>query len=196
MAIMRIRSLITGPNGLPGLHTTYWSGASSTPVGADAVDVSGRVRAFWDGVKTLLAQGVTVSFPFPADVLDHTNGNLQASLGTSAPASVVSTGALELPKATMLLLKYNTTLVLNGRFLRGRSFIGPLASNVNNSGIPLAASNTTLLTATAALGTGATSSAQVVWHRPTPANPTAGAISPVITYSSSTEFAVLRSRRD
>jgi len=194
--IMRVKAHITGPGGLPGIHTTYWLGASSTPVTADAVDVHGRVRAFWDGVKTLTATGVTITFPGPIDVLDHTNGNLQFTLNGGLPTNVVSTGSSELPKATQLILGYATTLVINGRFLKGRSFIGPLSTATNTGGSVTAASNVTLLAACAALTSGATASTQVVWHRPTASNPTAGAVSAVTGYSTNTEFGVLRSRRD
>lgn len=193
---MRIRAQITGLGGLPGVHTTYWNGASSTPTGADAIDCAGRVRTFWDSSKALLAAGITVIFNQPADVLDPLNGALLNQLGIASPANVVSSGTGELPKATMLLLRLNTGVVLNRRLLRGRSFIGPLAVNVNTAGIPTAAANTALLAATAAFATGATASQIVVWHRPTQALPASGAVAPVLSYASNPEFSVLRSRRD
>lgn len=195
-SIMRVRWLITGLTGLPGVHTTYWTGASSTPVQADATDVSGRVRAFWDGFKTVLAAGVTVSTAASVEVLDVATGTLVGQLGPGSQTSVVSTGANELPAATMMLLKLSTATVLNGRRLQGRSFIGPLGTGANTNGKVTPASNTTLLTASNALFTGATSSALVVWHRPDRVTHLGGVVAPVTVAGTAIDFAVLRSRRD
>jgi len=196
MSIMRVRALIIGPGGLPGVHTTYWNGASSTPISADALDVSGRVQAFWNSFKLQLAAGVSITFNLPVDVLNSATGALENQLAGGSPATVVATGTGELPKATMVLLRYNTGVVLNRRLLRGRSFIGPLAVATNTAGTVLPATNTALLTAAGFLGTGATASVNVVWHRPTELLPASGVVAPVSSYSTNTEFSVLRSRRD
>lgn len=194
--IMRIRWSITGLTGLPGLHTTYWTGASSTPVQADATDVSGRVRAFWDGVKTILAPGVTVSTAASVELLDVATGTLVGQLGPGSQTAVVSTGANANPSATMMLLRYTTATVINGRRLQGRSFIGPTATATNTGGRVTPASNTTLLTAANALFTGATASALVCWHRPDRVTHTGGAVAPVTVTGTAIDFAILRSRRD
>lgn len=178
------------------MHTTYWTGASSTPVGADAVDVAGRVRAFWNSFKNHIPTTVTISTNTPADVLNEATGELQAQLAVGAPANVVGGGSGELPKATQVLLKLNTGSVVNGRFLRGRQFIGPICLADNLAGVIVPATNTDLLTAAAFYNTGATASALVVWHRPTELLPAGGVTAPVISYGTNTEFSVLRSRRD
>ena len=196
MSIMRIRYQITGPGGLPGLHTTFWKGAAAVPVAADAADVAGRVRAFWNSFAPQLANTVTVSPVGPADVLDEPTGQLLSQLAIGSPANVVGTGTGELPKATMVLLKYSTSIVINGRFLRGRSFIGPLGTGANTGGVVVAATNTALITASVFLGTGATASSHQVWHRPTQLSPSSGQASAVTSYGTNTEFSVLRSRRD
>lgn len=196
MSIMRIRFQIAGPGGLPGVHTTYWNGASSTPTTADATDCAGRVRAFWDSFKVNVSGTVTVSCNQPADVLNPATGALENQLSVGAPANVVCTGSGELPKATMMLLRYNTGVVLNRRLIRGRSFIGPLGTGNNTNGTVVPASQTALLTAAAFLNTGATASKLVVWHRPTELLPASGVVAEVISYATNTEFSVLRSRRD
>lgn len=196
MSIMRVRFNITGLAGLPGLHTTYWTGASSTPIAADALDVVARVRAFWDSFKVNLAAGVTVSCNQPVDLVDETTGILVGQLGAGSPALVLSTGSGSLPSATMMLLRYNTGLIVAGRRLQGRSFIGPLATATNSGGDVVPTVNTALLTAAALMNTGATASLLVVWHRPTDANPSGGLTSGVTSYAANPEFSVLRSRRD
>lgn len=196
MSIMRVRFNITGLTGLPGLHTTYWTGASSSPIAADALDVVARVRAFWDSFKGQMAAGVTIGCNQPVDLVNETTGILVGQLGAGSPANVAATGSGSLPSASMILLRYNTGLIVNGRRLQGRSFIGPVATGTNTGGDVVAGTNTALLTAAALMNTGATSSLLVVWHRPSAANPSGGLTSPVTSYATNTEFSVLRSRRD
>ena len=196
MAIMRLRFNIQGTSGLPGLHTTYWTGASSTPVNADASDVMGRVRAFWQGLITALPTGVTVTQNSPIDILDVATGQLLGQLPGTPVATVTGTGGAQLPRATMLILRLETLGIVNGRRLQGRSFIGPLSNTANSAGVVAAATQTTLLTAAANMNSGATASLLQVWHRPSPASPSGGSVSTVTQYATNTEFAVLRSRRD
>lgn len=196
MSIMRVRFNITGPGGLPGVHTTYWTGASSTPIAADALDVVGRVRAFWNAFKSHLPTTVTVSITSAVDVLNQATADLENQLPAGTVLSVTGTGTGELPKSTMMLLKLNTSAVLNGRFLRGRQFLGPLSLADNTNGIVTPTSNADMLTASTQYSTGATSSALVVWHRPTELLPASGVVSPVTSFGSNPEFSVLRSRRD
>lgn len=196
MSIMRVRFQLTNVEGLPGLHTTYWTGASSTPVQADATDVAARVRAFWNSLASIMAAGVVINPIAGVDILNQATGELEGGLVTGTLSSVSATGTGSLPSATMLLLKYATAAIINGRRLQGRSFIGPVSTSVNTGGNPTAASSTALSTAAALLTSGATASALVVWHRPTELVPAGGVVSPVTAFGTATEFAVLRSRRD
>jgi hypothetical protein len=97
--------------------------------------------------------------------------------------------------ATMILLRYSTSVIVNGRRLQGRSYLGPVGTNTNASGNVASTANAAALTAAALLNTGATASKLVVWKRPTPAFPAAGQTADVTGYGTNTEFAVLRSRR-
>ena len=195
MSIMRVRFSIGGLEGLPGLQTTYWNGASSTPITADAVDVCARVRAFWNSFAGNMAFGTLVVGPQSVDVIDESTGTLVGQLQPGALASVSGSGATSLPSATMMLLRYNTAVIIAGRRLQGRNFIGPLGTGSNGAGNPTSTANANLLTAAAFFNTGATASALVVWHRPSGGFPN-GSVSPVTGYGTATEFSVLRSRRD
>jgi len=196
MAIMRVRFTLTNLEGLPGLHTTYWTGASSTPVQADATDVSTRVRAFWNSLAGTMANAVVIAPVAGIDVLDEVTGLLVGGLTSASLASVTGSGTGSLPSATMLLLKYSTSVIVGGRRLQGRSFIGPVSTTVNTGGNPTAGSATALATAAALLTSGATASALVVWHRPSGEPPAGGSTAPVTAFATANEFAVLRSRRD
>jgi hypothetical protein len=196
MSIMRVRFTISGLEGLPGVHTTYWKGASSTPLDADCADVCGRVRAFWDTIKGSLAAGVIIVAPQSADLLNEATGELVGAVQPGAIAQVAGTGTSSLPSATMQLLRLNTTTVVNKRRLQGRSFIGPLGTAVNVGGNVQASANTLLLTGAANFNTGATASALQVWHRPTELVPAGGQVAAVTSYGVAVEFAILRSRRN
>jgi len=196
MSIMRVRFTITGLTGLPGLHTTYWTGASSTPVAADALDVVARVRAFWNTIKNNMAAGTTIAINQNVDVLDQVTGTLTGQLAPGTVTSVVGSGTSSLPSATMMLLKYQTSTIVNGRRLQGRSFIGPLSTLCNTAGDVTPANNALLLTGSNDLTTGPTASSLVVWHRPTDLLPAGGSTAPVVSFATNTEFSVLRSRRD
>jgi len=196
MSIMRVRFIITGLNGLPGLHTTYWNGALAAPVQADAQDVVDRVRAFWQALNSTMADGVTISPDGTVDVLAESTGALTGSFSATA-ASVSSIGTGAAPLASMMLLKYFTAAIVNGRKLQGRSFIGPVESTAISSGQVSSTANTSLITAAGSLSTGgSTASEQVVWHRPTLAAPSGGSTSVVTGFGTDIDFAVLRSRRD
>ena len=196
MSIMRIRTVISGSQGLPGLSTTYANGASATPVTADAADMVARVRAFWDGIKTLLPSTSIILVSGQVDLLDPANGELTGGLSVTAPSAVLGTGSESLPQATSILLQCETGVIIAGRRLRGRTFISPVDQVTNIDGLVGSASRNTIITSATTSLTGVTTSAPVVWHRPKAPGPTGGSVSPVTSYNVGSNFAVLRSRRD
>lgn len=196
MSIMRIRAVISGTQGLPGLSTWYYNGTTATPDAADAADAVARVRAFFDGIKGLLPTANVITVSGGVDLLDPANGDLTGSLSVTAPATVTGTGGGQLPPANAILLTGQTGVIIAGRRLRGRSFISPCASGAMTAGLVSSAAASTVVTSATVSLTGVTSSAPVVWHRPKAPGPTGGSVSPVTTYSVGSTFAVLRSRRD
>jgi len=196
MSIMRIRATIAGTQGLPGLSTWYYNGTTSTPSNADAADAVARVRAFFDGIKGLLPTANTVQVSGSVDLLDPATGALTGSQSVTAPSIVTGTGGGPLPPANAILLTGQTAVIIAGRRLRGRSFISPVASGTQTSGLVSSAAIATTITSANTSLTGVTSSVPVVWHRPQPPGPSGGSVSPVTTYSVGSTYAVLRSRRD
>ena len=196
MSIMRIRTVISGLQGLPGLSTLYANGASATPVSADAVDMVARVRAFWNAIGAQLPSPVFTLTSGEVDLLDPANGALVGSLSVTGPASTAGTDTEALPLATAILLVGETGVILSGRRLRGRTFISPAGQTTNVDGVVTSATRTAIQTAANVMRTGTTASAPVVWHRPKLPGPLGGSVSPVTTYVVRSNYAVLRSRRD
>lgn len=196
MSIMRVRAKISGLEGLPGLHTTYWNGTTATPDAADADDCVDRVRAFWDSFKGNLASGVIIEVQTPVDILTVATGELVGA-ETASTTSVTSTGTGALPSQVQMLLQLLTSDIVAGRKLQGRSFIGPLEAAANSGGLVASGYNTSLTTAADFLVSGgATASALVVWHRPSLALPNGGSVGVVTGFGTKTGFSSLRSRRD
>jgi len=197
MAIARVRAVVGGVSGLPGLSTFYFHIAGTSVTAAEANDVTGRVRLCWDAFKALLAAGTTVLVQQGVDVLDSASGALLAKgSATAAPAVVTSTGVGELPPATAMGLRLFTAVVIGGRALQGRAFLSPLSTNAATAGVPSSTAITAANAAGAALLTGATGSTCVVWHRPSIAH-TGGLAADVSSVGAdSAKLWVLRSRRD
>jgi len=197
-SIMRVRFNITVGTGLPGLHTTYFRGASSSPVSADALDVAARVRAFWVAAASIFCTTTGMQTSGAVDLVEDTNGLLTGGLSGGSPAGVSGTATANYsPLASMVLLRLQTGVIRNGRRVQGRIFLGPAAQTTQtNGGVPTAAAGTAATNAGAALGSGATTTHPVVWHRPHLAIGSPGEAISISGYQAGPEFAVLRSRRD
>lgn len=193
--VAKVTTLIQGTSGLPGYQVLYFSVAGSVATGAEANDITGRVRAFWDGVKSIMAASVTM-VTSPTVVSYGTNtGGVNGITTAVAPTGVISTGTGELPSATMLGLQLGTNVVTSRRLLIGRSFIGPLATAASTSaGVPTSTARSAVITAAGLLTTGATSSQLQVFHRPRAGG--SGSSAPVVSLDCALKFWYLRSRRD
>lgn len=197
MSIYRVRAVVNGWQGGPGLNTFYFD-ASGGPSGADAATVAGRVRGAFDVFKTMFHSSVTVQVQPQVDVLEELNGVLIGSFGIATPAVVTGTsanvtGAAEVAAGLVL----DTGLVVDGRRLKGRAFLSPLQGPILATVLPPAG----LVTAVNAFGVAvatatppAATAPLVVWRRPTPS--VAGLIRPVLTASCAPKWFALRSRRD
>lgn len=196
MTLMRVRTVLNGWPGGPGLNTFYFD-ATTTPSNTVAADVVGRVRAFWNSSAALFPTTFSAQVQANVDQLDETTGTLLGTFVGGAPAVVAgASGTAYNAFATMVLLRLNTGVVLNGRRVVGRSFIGPVTSTVDQGGNPLLSNVTTLLAAATAMLTGSTSAIPEVWHRPFPKGSGTGREFFVTNFTAAPYFAVLRSRRD
>lgn len=156
MATIR-RCYITwnGLTGLPGLSVFY------APSG---VDPTGDLATFFSTIKANFPTGLTWQIPNGGDELDDTNGVLTGGWA-GTPSTVSATGsATSWAAGVGAYVNWNTTAVVNGRRVRGRTFLCPLvASAYDNSGTILAAALSTFQTAATALTAGGKT---VIWHRP------------------------------
>jgi hypothetical protein len=194
--MIRTRAVLLGVAGLPGLFTAYHVG--STPAtNAEGLEAATRVRALFENFKTHMSSSVSVQYSATADVLDSTTGTITGGLSFTQPVTTVGTlGTSFIATPAQYLLRYLTSSIINGRHVRGRSFIGPcMVSDATATGQPSLGVQSALQAAGALLGTTVvTPIAHVVWHRPV--NHAGGAAVSVVSYGAGAQYAVLRSRRD
>lgn len=193
--MIRNRAQITGIEGLPGLFTAYFVGSTPATT-AEATEAAARVRACWEHIKGSIPATVSIVYSGACDVLDPATGTLTGGLTGTLPVTTVGTQtALELPLGTMGLLQHNTSSIIAGRRVKGRSFMGPFTEAENGSdGRPSPTQQVDIAAAGALLGTTITTPiAHVVWHRPKSGS--GGASVAVVGYSASGLWSFLRSRR-
>lgn len=194
MSLYRVRAIINGVQGLPGLNTHYFA-ATGAGTGAEALTCATRVRAAWNAVAGQLPTAVVVSVQSQVDLIDPVTGNLAGSFSITPPANVGgSGGAFTGAPQVAAGLVWDTTVISNNRRLRGRTFISPLYGGTVGAPTPpaalvtaLAAYSTQLLTASPP----ATAPASV-WHRPGGA--LAGTSFPILVGTPAAKWFTLRSR--
>lgn len=195
--ILRTTGLVTG-TGLPGggLTTMYWSPGTVGGSTADATDCLARFRTVWETFKADISSSISVNWDALVLAIEATTGVLTGTFNATDPATTVGTNAGEpLPYQTQGLIRWGTATVINGRRLRGRTFVpGPTETLNTTGGVPSSGYTTDLTAGAATIFTpGATASAAVIWHRPGPGG--AGASSLITSATTSPNWSVLRSRR-
>jgi hypothetical protein len=193
--LMRVRAVSSGWTGGPGLNTFYFLG-SEPPVTAEATEAVARVRAFYESLKTRMATIWTVQPDNSVDTLNDVTGALTGGLAGTAVAATTGTGLSTINDlASMAVIRINTGVIVNGRRLQGRHFIGPFDTGQTTSGGLAPATVTAFNTAANLLTTTiVTPILACVWHRPV--GGAGGSHATVSTFATQTKLGVLRSRRD
>lgn len=148
-----------GLGGLPGVSTFYYP--SSAP------SLSG-LTAFFTAIKALVPSAMSWNIPNSGDTIDMATGELVGGWLGSGGGTVTGTGGSGTYAAGVgARIQWNTLGIVDGRRVRGATFIAPiLGSNFDSQGTIASASLTTLQTAASALA--ASGVAWGIWSRPTP----------------------------
>nr|CRY97417.1 hypothetical protein [uncultured prokaryote] len=125
-------------------------------------------------------------------ILDEETGALVGQWSdTTAQGMGDATGTGVVSNVAQGLIRWNTDQVVNGRFLKGKTYLPGLAAGANTGGEVTAAVITQI---TAALDTFiATGNGPAVWHRPV--NGVGGAARIAVSATLWSEFAIQRGRR-
>lgn len=179
-----------------------WAGGSVAGLAANvlhyAADVGSpnpaAILAAYDAVKANLPNNVTVTIPNSGDLIEDDSGTLigvwsgtggGTVTGTASPAQAAGVGAC---------ITWRTGGIVNGRKVRGRTFLVPYAaSQYDQDGtlIPNAVTFTNAF-ATAMMASGPLG----VWHRPAKGASTGGETWGVVLPIVHDKVAYLSSRRD
>jgi len=160
-------------------------------LGSPAAAQRSALGAFWNNVDALLDSNALWTIRTDGRELDDATGTLTGAW--SEATAYTGAGALAgqcVPDAAHVLFRWGTGVVVNGRFLKGRTFVPGLSTAQILEGNVATAAVTTFNTAAAAL----TSSSLGVWHRPVAG--AGGVFQDVTTGTVWNELAVLRQRRN
>lgn len=198
--ILRVKSKWTGFNGAPGYTNFYFRdfSVSNEPTQAQADAAVARTATFWNNVKSRFPTVVTISIQGDVEVVEETTGEMQGVFGvTPPPAHVGGATSSVYSGPTGMVINWRTAGVRNGRRVRGRTFLVPVATeNFATDGtidatklasVQSTANDLASQTGTPDLG---------VWARPTAPGATDGQWYPVTSATVPDLAAVLRSRRD
>jgi hypothetical protein len=189
----RVRARWSGFQGSPGFSNFYFDTAALPNLGA--------LRTFFDSSKGFWAPGVSVQIENTGDTISDQDGSLQGSWSTTSVFSVDSAGTGGYAGAAGAVVHWNTSTVVRGRRLRGRTFLVPMNSSAYDTSGTISSGLKTNLEGAAAAMVSALGSTFRIWSRPL-RNPTTGAITAngtnsAVTSSRVPDLAVsLRSRRD
>jgi hypothetical protein len=158
MSIQRIRVVWGGIATGPGVSTFYAE--------AGAVPDLPKLRTALDNLKTAIAPGVTLQIQNQGDTLDETTGALTGSWSTTASAVITSTATGTFAAPVGGCVNWQTESIHNGRRLRGRTFVVPMASSQFGANGQLLAGAAGALQGLIAGVMLATSPHFVIWGRP------------------------------
>lgn len=201
--LLRVKVRWSGFTGGPGYSVLHFrdfgtgdgeGGAVNAAAAQGAVD---RTRAAFNLIIASLPQSVRIDVEPEVDVIEDTNGQLVNTFATTAPAQVAGTATTTYASSTGANISWNTRGIRNGRRIRGRTFLVPLALGSFDGNGVLAASTITRIQAMANLLTDTTGTPDLgVYARPSSAGATDGQWSVATSGKVAMRGAVLRSRRD
>lgn len=151
------------------------------------------LNAFWNGTKGFLSNQYNWSVRQEGREINDGDGSLAGAWSVAAPLSGTGTDTSQpVPEASQVLVRWATGIVVDGRFLKGRTYVPGVATGYSASGQVLASVRTNFTASGNNLATAAVGFA--IWHRPSPGG-TDGQSAVVTSSSVWNEFAVLRRRR-
>jgi hypothetical protein len=166
----------------------HWAGTTQT----DAESAIAALAAGWAALDAQVSNLLTWSTESDVEQISAATGELLGVFQVDPVADAGTGTADPLPFATQGLIRWRTGSIVNGREVRGRTFIPAPTEAVAIDGRPSAAFVTAASAAIAAWTGGLV--ALEIWHRPNELG--AGSAWSVETGQLWNQFAVLRSRRD
>lgn len=156
--------------------------------------VAAALRDFYFDIRLYIPSTVSIDVPDSGDTIDDATGAITGSWSSAANPVVTCTGSGNYSAASGGLVQLRANAIIEGRRLRGRSFLVPLIGGAYDAAGQLGGAAKSAIGA--ALNGLVADSADhlVVWSRPTTGR--AGSHGIVTSAEISPKVTVLRSRRD
>jgi hypothetical protein len=203
VSMLRVVTRWSGFNGAPGFTNLFFrniggeSGGGSLADAAAAEACHDKVHDFWTACRTFLPNDVTLNVDPTVDELNDTNGQLEDSYSVPPLAPIIGTQAGAFSAASGGVIGWTTGAIRNGRRIRGRTFLVPLAGiSFGLDGRIDPGVVTSIQAAATAMAAPTAGSTLGVWARPTAPGATDGVWAPVSGARTTNLPAILRSRRD
>jgi hypothetical protein len=195
---LRVKINWTGFNGAPGYTNLGFSEfVSEGYTQAMANGAAAKARDFALNVAALVPTTVTLQVDPTVEIVQSDTGQLVGFFTTATVAPAVGTRAGSYSAASGAVISWNTNGVRNGRRIRGRTFVVPLAGSAYQADGTIAEADLATLRA---IGNQLTVDGGItdfgVWSRPSGPGATDGQFWPAVGYRVNDKVAVLTSRRD
>lgn len=196
-ALNRVRVALTGFPGGPGVATFYAIGVST---------FIPALHLLWENMATIMPVDVRINVAATGDIIESSTGVITGTWSQPATAEIPGTSAQKYAAPVGVLLRWTTDTILDGRHIRGRTFVVPVTlDQFDTNGQIGAGAMANFPTPLNAL-VSSQSANFVIWHRPRKARAANGTVPAVtarpggfanVTGSGvSPRAVVLRSRRD
>lgn len=124
MPISRVSAQWSGFPGAPGYSNFHFQSSTGTP---DVDDPVAAVRAFFVALQPTLPVSVSIQVLPTVEVLDDTTGSLiDYATASATPAPVTGSSGANFAGPSGGVINWITNTVVNGRRLRGRTFVVPM----------------------------------------------------------------------
>jgi hypothetical protein len=183
--LYRVRTLLTGFPGGPGVATMYF---------LDVATAVESVDAFWSAVHDKMPDDVTSHVENAGDIIEDTTGELTGAWSADAVGTHTGTGSGSYSAPSGVCVTWLTDTILDSRRLRGRTFIVPLSGDLYQDDGSIANDTVAGLQGNAEGLIAAQSTSFVIYHRKTGSH--AGGNGLVTASIIHDKAAILRSRRD
>lgn len=189
--LLRVTAVWTAFTGAPGYSSFYCEGAGDQPALAQTFHNS--VREFFRAMNTLLPNGAVVTVQGAWAAINESSGqvNGEGIVGTQS-AAVVGTASVGYAAQAGAAVEWNTGTFENGRRLRGKTYLVPMAGIFEGDGTLLAGKRDVIVDAANALLAAVPTLS--VWHRPV--NGAGGSHAVVTSITVRDKAVTLRSRQD
>jgi hypothetical protein len=176
---------------------TWQTGAGGTGVSIFytqfGTDVTVELGTFFNAIKGNFPSAVTWAIPSSGDVIDEVTGKITGAWTGGTAGGTAGSTNVAYAAGTGVYIRWQTAGIVNGRRVKGRTFLCPLvASDYQNDGTIIDANLVGMNNAATTL---AASGKLNIWHRPTSSTSNDGSAHLVVGATGPDRVTSLRSRR-